>query len=276
MKWDEIELKCLRFFARRFPRIRGADYAVRKIWQFYVRKKRLPALVSCLGFKIIVNPMDRGEEQLLLSCQLYNYHELAFLEEFLREGDVFLDLGAHVGVFTLVASRAVGKTGKVLSVEPHPESYQRLRRHLELNSIKNVIPLNVAVSDKTEICTMGLIQEEQTGTNSLFFGCREPRRSPGTDVQCYPLAEIVRRCNIGAIKGIKIDIEGYEYRVMKAFLSVTKREFYPEFVIVEYIDFMEDLAEGNTIDLLLGEGYKIRWHDRAKRNFVMVASLNQE
>jgi FkbM family methyltransferase len=219
---------------------------------------------------MILNPMDRGEEQLLLGYQLYNYREINFMKEFLREGDVFLDLGAHIGAFTLIASRVVGNTGKVVSLEPHPQSYQRLCKHLELNSIKNIIALNVAASDKTQICTMGLTQEGQSGTNTLLFDELRPQESSGTSVECYPLADILRRCDVSAIRGFKIDIEGYEYRVLKEFFSHTRKEFYPEFIIVEYISFMKELAGGSTVDLLLDQGYKIRWHDRARRNYFMV------
>ncbi len=270
MNWDKIELQCLRLFIRGLPKVRGADYVVRKAWNLYTRKKRLPVLTSCFGFKMILDPMDRGEEQLLLGCQHYNYREIGFMKEFLREGDVFLDLGAHIGVFTLIASREVGKTGKVVSLEPHPQSYHRLCKHLELNSIENVVALNVAASDKEEICIMGLTQEGQLGTNTLLFDELRPQESSSTSVECYPLADILHRCDISVIRGAKIDIEGYEYRVLKEFFSHTIKEFYPEFIIVEYINFMKELAGGSTVDLLLDQGYKIRWHDRAKRNFFVA------
>ena len=270
MNWGKAELHCLRLFTRRLPRVRGADYVIRKAWNFYTRKKRPLVPTSCFGFKMILNPMDRGEEQLLLGCQLYNYREMGFMKEFLREGDAFLDLGAHIGMFTLVASRAVGQTGKVVSLEPNPQSYHRLCQHLEMNSIKNVIALNVAASDKEEICTMGLTQEDQAGTNSLLFNELRPQESPSTSIESYPLADILRQCDISVIRGAKIDIEGYEYRVLKEFFSHTTKEFYPEFVIVEYISFMKELAGGSTVDLLLDQGYQIRWQDRAERNFFMA------
>jgi FkbM family methyltransferase len=270
MDWGEIELRCLRFFTLRLPRVRGADYVLRKAWRFYTRKKRRPVPTSCFGFKMMLNSMDRGEEQLLLGCQLYNFREMNFMKEFLREGDVFLDLGAHIGMFTLVASRAVGQTGKVVSLEPNPQSYHRLCQHLQMNSIENVIALNVAASDKEEICTMGLTQDDQAGTNSLLFNELRPQESSSTSIECYPLADILRQCDISVIRGAKIDIEGYEYRVLKHFFSHTRKEFYPEFIIVEYISFMKELAGGSTVDLLLDQGYKIRWHDRAKRNFFVA------
>jgi hypothetical protein len=58
MNWDEVELQCLRLFTRGLPRVRGADYVIRKAWNFYTRKKRLPVLTSCFGFKMILNPTN--------------------------------------------------------------------------------------------------------------------------------------------------------------------------------------------------------------------------
>ena len=93
--WDKTELQCLRLFIRGLPRVRGADYVIRKAWNFYTRKKRLPVLTSCFAFKMILDPMDRGEEQLLLGCQHYNYREIGFMEEFFREKETCSSIWAH-------------------------------------------------------------------------------------------------------------------------------------------------------------------------------------
>lgn len=62
-----------------------------------------------------------------------------------RPGDVVVDAGAMVGLFTLLASRRVGPNGSVIAIEPNPENFRRLRRHLELNHVSNVHPLQQAV-----------------------------------------------------------------------------------------------------------------------------------
>jgi len=61
-----------------------------------------------------------------------------------RKNETFVDVGAHIGKYTLQIAKIVGETGRVVAVEPHPTTFQILRRNIELNSLKNVFAVNVA------------------------------------------------------------------------------------------------------------------------------------
>ena len=65
----------------------------------------------------------------------------------IKDSDLILDIGAHIGVFSIFASRQV-KNGKIYAFEPAPENFEMLRENIELNKAKNIIPFNKAVSDK--------------------------------------------------------------------------------------------------------------------------------
>src|ERR671924_2358342 len=64
-----------------------------------------------------------------------------------RAGDVVLDVGAGIGAETLLFSRLVGPSGRVVSLEAHPRTYERLARLCEVNRLENVTPLQVAALD---------------------------------------------------------------------------------------------------------------------------------
>src|SRR5690349_8071483 len=68
----------------------------------------------------------------------------------LEEGSVFVDVGAHVGYYSLLAATQVGPSGKVIAVEPNPPTIQRLRRNLQLNTFTNVAVEEVACADKEQ------------------------------------------------------------------------------------------------------------------------------
>jgi FkbM family methyltransferase len=70
----------------------------------------------------------------------------AFIEN-LKEGMVVYDVGAHWGYYTLVASRVVGDTGRVIAFEPNHENIQILMRNIQYNNIKNIECLEIAVGD---------------------------------------------------------------------------------------------------------------------------------
>ena len=70
--------------------------------------------------------------------------EITRVVESLQEGAVFIDVGAHVGYYSLLASTRVGATGRVVSVEPNPSTVERLRRNIRLSSAVNVVVQELA------------------------------------------------------------------------------------------------------------------------------------
>ena len=67
----------------------------------------------------------------------------------LKKGMKIVDIGANLGYFTVIAARRVGPSGRIFSYEPDPHNYALLKKNIETNHFKNVIPVPVALSDKT-------------------------------------------------------------------------------------------------------------------------------
>ena len=69
-----------------------------------------------------------------------------------KQGDIVIDVGAHLGRYTIISSYKVGKEGKVIAIEAHPMICEKLNKNLELNKVTNTIILNYAVhSEKTKL-----------------------------------------------------------------------------------------------------------------------------
>jgi len=86
-------------------------------------------------------------------CKLIYYkhfeaHEREFMNAFLRPGDTFVDVGANIGLFSLIAARLVGPSGRVFAFEPTPLSYSRLQENIQANRFENVRTFQLALSDK--------------------------------------------------------------------------------------------------------------------------------
>jgi hypothetical protein len=80
----------------------------------------------------------------------------------------------------------------------------------------------------------------------------------GVDVMCLPLADIVREHGLTRIGGAKLDIEGYEFRVLDAYLrEIDDARLLPAFLIVEFHPTWVERAGGNVIQLLLDNGYVV-------------------
>ena len=106
-----------------------------------------PKVIAVHDSKMYMNPHDA----ILLSAAALNSFEPFMTEIFekeLKEGDTVVDLGANIGYYTLLASRLVGKQGKVYAFEPDPKTYNSLIRNIELNKYSNVVAVQKAVTNK--------------------------------------------------------------------------------------------------------------------------------
>jgi len=140
--------------------------------------------------------------------------ERSFVERFLRPGMAVLDIGAHHGYYTLLASRIVGPRGRVLAVEASPRERERLQQHLRINRCKNVRIESRALGESAGMAELHLVRGWETGCNSL----RRPDVSQPTEtisVRLERLDRVLQEQNVAKVDFIKLDVEGAELSVLK-------------------------------------------------------------
>jgi FkbM family methyltransferase len=150
----------------------------------------------------------------------YESHEptqLAFVERFLRPGDVVLDAGAHVGIFTLVAASIVGETGEVHAFEPVPANFESLERNVRLNGFSNVRLNRAAVGAEKGELELGLpdVVPDSAETSAMYTVGGGDRRVSAAVVSldAYVDAQIGER----PIRLLKMDVEGFEPAALEGF-----------------------------------------------------------
>ncbi len=126
----------------------------------------------------------------------------AFLQA-VRPGSVVYDVGAHYGYYSLLASRLVGPTGRVVALEPSPRNLSKLRRHVELNHASNVTVVETAVSDREGESRF----DNRAGSGVGRLSPEGPLTVPVTTLEA--LAARFPAPNV-----IKIDVEGAEEAVL--------------------------------------------------------------
>lgn len=136
-----------------------------------------------------------------------------FVAKRLRVGDTFVDVGAHVGYYTLMASRIVGDRGRVVAIEASPRNYEILRSNLELNQdLRNVRTINIAVTDSVRHVDLYSGPEYNVGMTSTY---QRPRFRFEAVVPGAPPYDILIFHGVIDARLIKIDVEGSETLVLR-------------------------------------------------------------
>jgi FkbM family methyltransferase len=167
----------------------------------------------------------------------------------LKKDDVFVDVGANIGYYTILAAKL---GAHVIAVEPVPETAKVLMLNLKINGVKNVLVVQKAAWDKREKLLINIPKG--------FYGCasvykRYSLQTIKMMVEGFPLDDIFRDhpCNI---KLIKIDVEGAEYRVIKGAGGVLLNTMYV--VIAPHYE-VGSLSWRKILDCLTQKGFSIEW-----------------
>jgi hypothetical protein len=175
----------LKTLTRSMPQIPGKGRICNWMIDAYLGSNELGRVpVNALGFALHLHPSESVcQRELVFYPELYDRAEIAFLRSVLQPGDIFVDVGAHIGIYSLVASRLVGETGRVLAVEAAPQTAKLLSRHVEINHAQNVIVRQLGVSDSREFMQLE-VNPANSGGNRLVVP-----EAGQEGIECFPLSE---------------------------------------------------------------------------------------
>ena len=179
------------------------------------------------GLWMQLNVTDLIQETILLEG-MWDPCLTNFIESNLKPGNVFIDIGAHVGYFTLLAANKVGDSGKVLAVEPNPFALKDLQQHVERSDLKNVVIEHSACGESNGVVNLFLHTESNTSMASLS----NSNASGGSSVEvpCQPLDQLFEKHALKKADLIKVDVEGAELSVLRGMRNVML-EFSPMIVL---------------------------------------------
>jgi FkbM family methyltransferase len=153
-------------------------------------------------------------------------HEDDILEHFLpKEGDIVVDIGAHIGLYTIISSKRVGPNGKVVAIEADPGNFEILNRNIQLNKLNNVIALNYAAYSREEQKLKLYLLSGKSGFTSYNTILSNFVRSDEkfVEVNANTLDYLLHQNGIDAVNWIKIDVEGAEFEVLKGATSILSK-----------------------------------------------------
>lgn len=198
-------------------------------------------------------------------CGLHEFPDMAFLLHVLREGDLFVDIGANVGSYTILASSAVGARGYCF--EPVPSTYERLMANIRLNDLgEHVISLNVALGNsRGEI----FFSSDQNCMNHVIANNEIDKSKIIVNVST--LDEELK--DVPFL--MKIDVEGYETPALEGAKNTLKNEELCA-VIMELNGSGNRYGfdESNILEMMTNYGFKTYSYKPFERAFINLEGKN--
>ena len=138
----------------------------------------------------------------------YEKHEIEFVKKCLRPGHVFLDVGANIGIYSIVAAKTVGVQGRVFSFEPNPATFQVLERNV--SQFMQITPVQMALAERPGRSIL-FVDDKSPGCSSLLDETDKAK----IEVELGTIDDYIEHLHLPSPDFIKLDIEGYEENALK-------------------------------------------------------------
>lgn len=190
------------------------------------------------GFRLKIDPKkDNGVERSLYYTGTYEPGTLEAIKHFLKPSDVFIDVGANIGLMSIFAAIIVGDSGRVIAFEANPETKKILDYNIGLNHIINIESSGLALGSNKSTGKIYTNWHINRGGASII---KPKQDSPFYEIEItrfdeypYPPQEI---------KLVKIDIEGYELEALKGFGNILSQKNAPILIL----ECSEKKGEGSS------------------------------
>jgi FkbM family methyltransferase len=199
------------------------------------------------GFRLHLDPLDHAIGYSLSLSGSYEPEVTATVKALLRPGSTFVDVGANIGWYSLLAAGLVGPTGRVVAVEPNPANVALLEAGAKDNGLTNITALTMAVADAP-----GVLALETDGSNGRIIPVPGPPAQPvraSYVVAAQSLDSVLAQCQVSRVHLVKLDVEGAEPLVLKGAQQVLARD--QPVLVSEFYPLALDLAPwGGAVEFL--------------------------
>lgn len=189
-----------------------------------------PRVVQLSGFSLWVDPSTAGGVvPWLMLDDVHEPSETERIRAALPRGGTFVDIGANIGYYSVLAATIAGTEGRVYAFEPEPENFATLERNIALNRLDNVVAVQAACSDRAGEMVLHLDPENAGGHHLHDAGEGGDRRT----IRALTLDDYFRD-HKGSIDLIKMDIQGHEPAALRGMTGILRA--HPETRLITEFD----------------------------------------
>lgn len=211
------------------------------------------------NFKIIL-PNDYSLNLFFLIKGEYEIFQTSLFVANLKKNDIFFDIGAHVGYYSLIASKFCKK---IIAFEPVKSNFELLKKNIKINKIINVKTIKTIISDKNKNKENIYLSDNESGNHSLI---KEKENSQFEIVSSITLDNYCLRSNIMP-NVIKIDVEGAEYKVIKGAKKILNNENLETI----FIEIKNPFTAEKIIDILIKSNFFLMMIDELNKKLIELS-----
>ena len=242
-------IKVLYFFFR----ISVSSEKLKKIFAWLLKRtnKEKPIDIIYHDVKFRIYPHNNTiESKIFISSRLREGKELGIIQNYIKGGGIFLDIGANIGYYSLMAAKFGAK--KVIGIEPNPIVLDRFKENIKFNKFdKQIKTFQAGVGEKRETKELGLFNTDM-GKSSIV---NTKFNSDKVKIKILPLSEILKKEGISKVDVLKIDIEGFEDKALFPYFKTLNKKSYPRLILME--DSSQSDWDENILEWLFANGYRI-------------------
>jgi len=219
---------------------------------------------------LILIPNDKGISEELLLLKTHEPFSTKALKNELKEGMMCLDIGANLGYYAAMESKAVGDSGHVIAIEPSPKNFTYLKRNMELQKTLNYELFNFAIGDKNGN-TNFLISKK---SNQSKVVSEEEKIPEGCELINIPLTttdKFIDEKQVNRLDLIRMDVEGYELQILEGAKQIIKK-FKPMIHIEIHNELLGKQKLKKVLVDLKNFGYEINFFMAREIDFAFLAN----
>lgn len=195
-----------------------------------------------------------------------------FIYQVLEPGDIFIDGGANVGLFSIMARDKVGESGRVYSFEPIKSNLTCLEYNKTLNNFKNIEIFDCGLSDR-----QGIMNFERSDVSARIQSYLVPSDSHEgiNEIECNTLDDILSLENV--YKVVKLDTEGNELNILKGSMNLINKGCFP-IIVMETNDSYKDygITTLDIEDFLRKNSYVFGGYDHSLQTLCLSNKLHED
>ena len=196
-------------------------------------------------------PHDNAiESKMIVSSKFREAKELEVISKYLRNGGTFLDIGANIGYYSLMAAK-LGAT-RIIGIEPNQVVLDRFKENIKFNGFeKKIKTFQLGIGEKIENRDLYL-SEVDLGSSSVLENKDSLNK---ITIKVLPLDVFLKRESVGRVDVMKIDIEGFEDKALFPYFKTLDKKLYPRLILME--DSSKKHWDKNILEWLLNNGYNV-------------------